>query len=189
MFRARFLWVFGVFVIISMTLLYLWIFGVCSMPSYHPSFWNDGYAPDSVQWNNNCYNYGNNKRTDTFAQPGLASGISLENTYPNSMNCTDVRNAAVADGVDVLPPSGVCPGKQDKLALVVDPGNDYHWYRLDSSGMWTHKPGKTEATNLDSSNNPITNPETADRGGYTEFCGYHCACSDSDEGKGHENIK
>ena len=54
--------------------------------------------------------------------------------------------------------------------------------------MWTHKPGGTPATNLDNSGNPISNPETADRGGYTDFCGYLCSCSDSTEGNGHENI-
>ena len=41
---------------------------------------------------------------------------------------------------------------------------------------------------LDNSGNPISNPETADRGGYTDFCGYLCSCSSSTEGNGHENI-
>jgi hypothetical protein len=75
---------------------------------------------------------------------------------------------------------------------VVDPGTDYHWYRLDRNGMWTHKPGGTQATNLDNSGNPISSPETADRCGgwlcYTEFCGYFCSCSSSTEGRGRENI-
>lgn len=169
--------------------------GCCSVPSYHPSFWNSAASVppcpfnNTVQTCNNCYNYANNNRTDTFAQPGRASGTILSGA---NMNCNDVRNAAVADGLELLPASGVCPDKKDKVALVVDPGTDYHWYRQDSSGMWTHKPGGTQATNLDNSNNPISNPETADRCGgflcYTDFCGYHCACSSSDEGKGHEKI-
>jgi hypothetical protein len=169
--------------------------GCCSVPSYHPSFWNSAASvppcpfSNTVQTCNNCYNYGNNKRTDTFAQPGRASGITLSGA---NMNCNDVRNAAVADGVELLPQSGVCPGKYDKVALVVDPGTDYHWYRQDKNGMWTHKPGGTQATNLDNSSNPISNPETADRCGgglcYSDFCGYHCVCSDDDEGKGHEKI-
>jgi len=156
------------------------------MPSYNPAFWNDA---GTVQSKNNCYNYGNNKRTDTYAQPGKASGQTL--TWGN-MNCADVRKAAVADGLEMLPASGVCPDKKDKVALVVDPGTDYHWYRLDTSGTWSHKPGSGQATNRDNSNNSIMNPETANRCGqwlcYTEFCGYHCACSNADEGKGHEKI-
>ena len=158
----------------------------CSVPPYSPAYWNDGGV---VQGNNNCYNYGNNKRTDTFAQPGEASGIFLG---LQDMQCQKVYNAAVADGLDPLPASGSCLDNKDKVALVVAPGTDYHWYRLDSGGMWSHKPGGTQATNLDNSNNPIANPETADRCGgwlcYTDFCGYFCSCSDAAQGQGHENI-
>ena len=42
-------------------------------------------------------------------------------------------------------------------------------------GRWTHKPGGTEATDLDNSGNPISDPRTADRGGYTDFCGFMIA--------------
>lgn len=162
----------------------------CSVPPYSPAYWNDG---GTVQSKNNCYNYGNNKRTDTYAQPGKAAGITL--TWQN-MNCNDVKNAAIADGIIPLPASGVCPktkySEECKLALVVDPGTDYHWYRLDSGSMWSHKPGGGQATNLDNSGNPISNPETANRCGswlcYTDFCGYLCSCSDNDQGQGHENI-
>src|SRR5215470_815412 len=38
-------------------------------PLYEPAWWNDG---GQKQWNNNCYNYATNYRTDTFAQPGRA---------------------------------------------------------------------------------------------------------------------
>ncbi len=160
----------------------------CSIPPYSPAYWNDG-GLGTIQPHNNCYNYGNNKRTDTFAQPGRASGILLS---WGDMQCSKVMNAAIADGLQALPASGVCPGNRDKVALVVDPGTDYHWYRLGSDGMWSHKPGGGEATNLDNSGNTISNPETANRCGtwlcYTDFCGYLCSCSDDDQGQGHENI-
>jgi len=157
----------------------------CKLPSFHPSYWNDG---GTIQYGNNCYNYGNNKETGTFAQPGKRSG-----DYPNPMACADVYAAAISDGLEALPASGACSNDQDKVALFVDPGTDYHWYRLDKNNMWTHKPGGTQATNLDNSGNPITNPETADRCGgwlcYTDFCGYLCSCSSNVEGSGHENIQ
>jgi hypothetical protein len=41
--------------------------------------------------------------------------------------------------------------------------NDYHWYRQDEDGSWSHKPGKSEVRNVDSAGNPISNPETAAR--------------------------
>jgi hypothetical protein len=152
----------------------------CSVPSYTPSFWNDA---GTVQSNNNCYNYSNNKRTDTFAQPGRAAGAMY-----GSLTCPAVHTAATADGLTPVASGADCPNTQCRLALVVAPGWDYHWYRLDANGMWTHKPGQTRATNLDNSSNPIPNPETANRGAYTDFCGYFCACSSSTEGNGHENI-
>ncbi|MEQ8214119.1 MAG: hypothetical protein ABRQ35_09505, partial [Smithellaceae bacterium] len=58
----------GVFIVCIVTLA---AWGCCNIPPYSPAFWNDG---GTVQLNNNCYNYGNNKRTDTFAQPGRRSG-------------------------------------------------------------------------------------------------------------------
>jgi hypothetical protein len=66
------------------------------------------------------------------------------------------------------------------VALVMDPGVDYHWYRLDNNGKWSHKPGWSNATDVDAAGNPITNPEAASRdyssgGGpnYRVFCGYY----------------
>jgi hypothetical protein len=61
----------------------------------------------------------------------------------------------------------------------MDPGVDYHWYRLDNNGRWSHKPGHGDATDKDASGKPITNPETADRNypgngvDYKDFCGYY----------------
>jgi hypothetical protein len=152
----------------------------CSIPTYTPAFWNNSIQ---IRSNNNCYNYSNNKRTDTFAQPGRAAGATW-----TVLECNNVRTAAVADGLVAVAGPNNCPKKECTLALVVDPGTDYHWYRRDQNGMWTHKPGGTPATNLDNSSNPIPNPETADRGGYTDFCGYLCSCSRSTEGNGRENI-
>lgn len=49
-------------------------------------------------------------------------------------------------------------------------GGDFHWHRLDNNGIWSHKPGKTRATNLDNANRPITDPRTADTGLYEFVC-------------------
>ncbi len=171
-------------------LTFAWIVtSCCSTPSYTPAYWNDG---GQVQLNNNCYNYSNNVRTDTFAQPGRASGHVL--TWADLNDCTVTADYALADGLDPWPASGACAGDwllnhHTQLALVLWPGWDYHWYRRDANGLWTHKPGGTQATNLDNLNQPIVNPETADRGGYTVFCGYFCSCSSSTEGAGHEQIQ
>ena len=43
----------------------------CPKTVWEPSKWNDH---GTVQYNNNCYNYASNLRTNTFAQPGRAHG-------------------------------------------------------------------------------------------------------------------
>jgi hypothetical protein len=125
-----------------------------------------------VQGGNNCYNYSTNYRTDTFAQPGEATGIlntSLSSCNPASG--ISVKAAAISDGLIDLPTNNnTCPSYGHLVALVIDPNSDYHWFRKGRNGKWSHKPGGTPATILDNSGNPITDPRTADRGGYTDFC-------------------
>jgi len=141
------------------------------LPKYEPNIWN---SDQNVQWNNNCYNYGCDIQTNTFAQPGRAHGIILP--WPSGMNCRDVTAGAVADGLSPVNCDDGCGCNEcrHQVALVIWPGVDYHWYRKDRDGKWTHKMGGTPATNVDSSGNPITDPRTADRGNYTVFCGCFC---------------
>ncbi len=135
---------------------------------FNPGFWN---AP-AVQPNNNCYNYARNWRTDTYAQPGRAHGAAT-----HTWQCPNVTTAAMADGLvrrceNCLP---ISEWPRRLMALVMDPGNDYHWYRHQRGGFWGHKPGGGQARNVDNSGTLITNPEACDRGGYTQFCGYFYA--------------
>lgn len=141
------------------------------IPDYDPGYWNDGGL---VQLNNNCYNYGCNIKTNTFAQPGRAHGITL--SYSDLDSCTAVNNGAVADGLKTVECDKGCGCEKchHQLALVLWPGMDYHWYRKDRDGKWSHKPGQTQATNLDNSGNIISDPRNADRGPYTVFCGCFC---------------
>jgi hypothetical protein len=135
---------------------------------FNPGFWNnDPY----VRRNNNCYNYARNWRTNTFAQPGRATG-----NQATQMICDDVAEGAISDG---LRKRCDCLGRDEYprrlVALVIWPGGDYHWYRKQKDGFWGHKPGQTAARKVDNSNNVITNPQTCDRGPYTDFCGYFYA--------------
>jgi hypothetical protein len=153
-----------------------------SEPPYNPGSWN-GVANN--QSKNNCYNYACNKKTNTFAQPGRKGGTPI--TFP--LSCKSVTAAAKSDGLVPQNCDLACPEGSYKVALVVDPtggdglGPDFHWYRQDSGGNWSHKPGAGEATNQDSSGKAIPDPRTADRRrkgktamqpGYTDFCGCFC---------------
>jgi hypothetical protein len=154
----------------------------CSQPSFAPAFWNDG---GTVQSNNNSYNYANNRRTDTSAEPGRASGEFC--TSPSCMNVATLKAYAVADGLIAFSPPATCPFPQSVLALYVAPNVGYVWYRVGAGG-WSYKPGTSAATNLDFSGNPIVHPDSANRGIYTTFGGYFCSCSSSVEGGGHAVI-
>lgn len=140
---------------------------------FNPDFWN---ADPYVRANNNCYNYGRNWKTNTFAQPGRHSGATA-----SSMSCSAVKTAAMNDGLvercDCLPHSEY---PRRLMALVIAPGIDYHWYRKQTGGFWGHKPGGTAARNYDNSGVLITDPQTCDRGAgtylnYTDFCGFFYA--------------
>jgi hypothetical protein len=136
-------------------------------PDYSPGDWNDG---GDIQCCNNCYNYACDIPTNNFAQPGHAShgGSSL----PYGLDCSGVTQAGLDDGLTVCTDS--CHPCEHKVALAIWPGRDYHWYRQDAGGMWSHKPGSTAARNVDNSNNLIADPAMADRWPYTNFCGYFC---------------
>ena len=140
--------------------------------AYNPGFWNNDA---NIRSRNNCYNYASNKRTDTFAQPGRGSG----HIY-TAITCAAVSAAALSDG---LHQRFVCFPDTEKprylVALVIAPGPgfvDFHWYRKNSEGFWSHKPGGTAVRNFDNSNLVITDPATCNRGPYTQFCGYFYTC-------------
>lgn len=147
-------------------------------PPYDPDQWNN---PAWVRCNN-CYNYGCDLRTDNFAQPGHASGAS------HSITCASTGSAAESDGLTLTDIDKKCLGCSHLVALVIAPRGirDYHWYRMDDNGRWSHKSGGHPATDRDASGNQITNPETADRRtigadyviDYSIFCGYYCVDKD-----------
>lgn len=134
------------------------------------AWWNDGGAR---QFNNNCYNYATNYRTDTFAQPGKAAGQQ----YTSLSGCAvaagqrSALDGAIADALINTPlANNKCPQKGHLVALVIAPGFDFHWYRKGNNGRWSHKPGSTAARLTDNAGNIITDPRTANRGMYTQFC-------------------
>lgn len=146
---------------------------VIERTAFNPGFWNNDAT---VRANNNCYNYASNWRTNTFAQPGRGTGSMY-----TAINCAEVGRAALHDGMhrrfDCFPDT---EKPRPLVALVISPTPgfiDYHWYRLQQEPFWGHKPGGGTARNTDNSGAVITNPETANRGPYTIFCGYFYGCN------------
>ncbi|WP_030665813.1 hypothetical protein [Streptomyces rimosus] len=142
---------------------------IIELGKFNPGFWNND---STVRSRNNCYNYASNWRTDTFAQPGLGCG-SVYKAFTRA----ELTRASLCDGMhhryNCFPDS---EKPRPLVALVIAPGIDFHWYRKQVEGFWGHKPGSYPARNTDNSGNVINDPEKANRGPYTEFCGYFYGC-------------
>ena len=142
-------------------------------PPYEPGRWNK----QPVKGSTNCYAYAANNpdgHPPGKPQPGEHCGHPA-----TAVSCPEVSRASACDGMTPAPDPPPAKAGFYPVALVCDPGVDYHWYRQDDNGKWSHKPGSTDATNVDASGKPITDPKAANRdysasGGpnYSQFCGY-----------------
>jgi len=117
-----------------------------------------------------------------FPQPGRASGYPKWSKIKGK-RCPDLVARLFGDVRGLLPSKFQqrCPTGTRKIATVTDENEDYHFYRQDSNGYWSHKPGATSVTNIDATGRLIYNPQLASRlypgSGlhYKNFCGYMCA--------------
>jgi hypothetical protein len=144
-----------------------------------------------IQWN--CYNYGVNVQTfggngkGVRAHPGKGKaweGLG-KNITADSM-CTKVKNRAVSDSLRIVPwnPGDPIPSPgtgRNLVALGVlagkkGDGADYHWWRLNGDGSWSHKrggtPAKTTYTATTGAESTLTDPRDAkQRDGY-DLCAF-----------------
>lgn len=126
-----------------------------------------------------CKNEFNKENYCRRSQPGYSSGYPV--LEKKDFNCKEIVKRTLDDSPDMfkISQNKKCPKKYYKGAIVVAPGVDYHYYRLNDEGIWTHKPGYKPSTFLDAKGNIIKNPKTASRDygpelNYTDFCGYTC---------------
>jgi hypothetical protein len=167
-----------------------------SEPAYQPERYN---GDKLVQKTHNCWSYASNvldpnqltqcdgKGTSCqllYHQPGGTKGRSDELRYADARSCRTVTDLMRSDVPDLQPTTftAKCPRGTSKIALVVHPEEDYHFYRQDSDGWWSHKDGANQVKRYDADGKPIWNPETAARDyrpngsflNYTDFCGFYC---------------
>jgi len=148
------------------------------------------FRENGVEHSNNCYAYAMgyhyipkkctlNSCDAPYPQPGLASGY---NTRYKKHQCRVMYAKIKGDNPTArkVPFTEKCYKNERKIAYVVDPENDYHLYRQDKDGWWSHKPGATPVTRLDTKGNPIYDPRLAARNNkssklnYRLFCDYLC---------------
>jgi len=149
-----------------------------------PVFGNNKWKNKKIIKTHNCYAYVLDIINENFKskpQPGYASGYSYL-TDPELRSCDKLFKRIKADNESAIPVKykQTCPKGFSKGYFALDPGEntDYHFYRIDSDGYWSHKPGTTPVKRYDYSGNLITAPHNANRRSdshnYTKSCGYFC---------------
>jgi hypothetical protein len=167
-------------------------------PAYDPDAYNN-YS--DVQNNHNCYAYAFDIKEDMakacegrkdangncslrFHQPGYSAGFKRFRDM-NILQCPDIAARIIADvpGAKIAQFEERCPVGTSKIGLVIDDKRDYHFYRQDRGGLWSHKPGSGKVTNLDANDRKIYDPALAardysrgdtDKLNYKYFCTYMC---------------
>jgi hypothetical protein len=148
---------------------------------YEPEKWNKNNIKD----NHNCYSYALGKIVPGLkskAQPGYASGF--DNIDDKEFDCKSFRERLKRDspGSYLEEFDNSCLPGFYKIFLALDVPNDYHWWRMDDTGYWSHKPGATDVTNLDADGKKIKNPLLSNRKfkhrNYNKPCFFACIYSD-----------
>ena len=148
--------------------------------AYVPSFWNMFYNNKA-----NCYTYALNFATSSTSlsaqQPGVKSGIPFMMLTGMDILAATNNDISVLSNLYSIRSSNATevPGTNEyKVALVIAPGQDYHWYRQNPDGTWSHKRGHLNVSKEDASGNIIDCPATCDRYysvflNYSNFVGYY----------------
>jgi hypothetical protein len=161
-------------------------------PKYEPDRWN---KKNEIRETHNCFSYAMNvhdpKQIEAclkskncnvpYHQPGSAAGQpGFKSDRLKTCSEMIVRILGDNPSIKMATFTDKCPAQTSKIAIVVDPDEDYHFYRQDSSGYWSHKPGGMKVTNKDQSGLPIYDPRLANRRDkegrldYNVFCSYLC---------------
>ena len=145
--------------------------------------YNSGYW-QSITSSNNCYSYAiNNPATSGGTQqPGALAGVTISVERDENKNINfpkyenDIIEAVKADFMAYFNLSNenalqnyfreverdeLCPEGTYKIAFGVGYDGvdvDYHFYRQDASGYWSHKQGTTLVTNVDSNGSLLPDP-------------------------------
>lgn len=152
-------------------------------PKYEPQKWNN----NPVQHNHNCYAYVLNTiapKRNGKPQPGYFSGFSPLDD--NEYNCLNFYQRLKKDIPTMYLTSfgEKCKKGFYKGFIALDDNvsggdsTDYHFYRADSDGYWSHKPGRNPAVRTDADGQLIKNPVKANRKyqyfNYSKPCFYFC---------------
>lgn len=160
--------------------------------------------PQDRPWNErkeyfNCYAFATSgpegpPRENLPMIPGVIGGKAISNFSPKELRDSLIRRDGLIPATSPSP-NDLPPAMKGYylVAAVVDnrpsiDRKDYHFYKQDKDGGWTHKPKNYEVSRVDASGNIIKNPLLADRDyrkvlrgdfyfdrNYTDFVGFFYA--------------
>ena len=164
-------------------------------PRYEPRRWNSKRA---LRETHNCFSYSMNindprqikqciDETENceapFHQPGSPSGYRPFSSK-KLKTCPNMVARIIGDNPDIRMSNfeSRCPPNTSKIALVVDPSEDYHFLRQDANMFWSHKAGARPVKNIDAAGHIIWDPQLAFLDyssadsilNYRIFCAYLC---------------
>ena len=172
---------------------------ICNKLKWEPSFWNE--LPKKTIKSTNCYSYAMNQinkgnKYDGKVQPGTCPRtkelnklvINKDNKYKET-TCDEIIKKVKEDyqwaSITKCKLKDKLPCNRYRIALVIDNDGehiDYHFYRQDNNGKWSHKLGVNPITNKDACDEYIFDPKEAcrnydkknnDKYNYSVFCGYY----------------
>lgn len=130
----------------------------CMKPVYNPDKWVENKS------NNNCYSYAmrdHDKHLTNKRMPGNKDDYEgtchelieeIKSDYPNR----DIQIAYTDD----------CPCNYYRVAPYLAPDYkhyEFHFYRQDEDGSWSHKPGANSVSNVDADGRRIKHPDSSNR--------------------------
>lgn len=158
---------------------------------YNPTSWNKTFVWSKLRFlkkKTNCYSYALNAQKNPnlndyeFMQPGQSiKNHSLSSSELSSAEILKNLISMDAQNLDFgfrsVEETSRCSEGCYKVALVMCLKTDYHWYRQNRDGSWSHKPGKTNVINYDTFGKLIMDPRRCGRNysycNYDMFLGYY----------------
>jgi hypothetical protein len=106
-----------------------------------------------------------------------SSGSGSYGSRPSGSRPSSSRPSSSGPSSSVPSGSGRFRSGGHIVAVIVSPGKDYHWYRLDDTGRWSHKSGGNTARDYDCNGRKMfkdRKTEDLRRASlpYRDFCGY-----------------
>lgn len=171
--------------IILLTILYfiykIFNFLKCRKSLFLPSKWNQ---PNTKKYNN-CYAYAlQDLKLNRKKKPQPGELCKLNKLKTNDFSCDKLVERVLCDypnDIYKINKGESCPCNEYEVSLFLDNTNnnkDYHFYKKNSNGFWTHKQGSLAVTNVDADNNLIKDPLKSNRKykkhNYFEHCSNFC---------------